>query len=97
MEAAILSAFHETSANAQMAQDAISFMTAKAGGGCEWSEAYYVHQLTFNKATSGSPAKNPSKMFRQPAGTGGAASVFARPRMSLQGVQIGTWLGMVTL
>lgn len=28
-------------------------------------------------------------MFRQPAGTGGSASVFARPRMNLQGVQTG--------
>lgn len=35
MEASLLAAFHEDSANAQIAQDAITFMTAKSGGGCE--------------------------------------------------------------
>lgn len=32
MEATILSAFHETCANAQIAQDSITFMTARNGG-----------------------------------------------------------------
>ncbi|KZP22489.1 hypothetical protein FIBSPDRAFT_890371 [Athelia psychrophila] len=71
MEASILAAFHENSAAAQIAQDAITFSTAKAGTG----------------SANGSPAKNPSKMFRQVAGTGSSASVFARPRMNLQGIQ----------
>lgn len=39
---------------------------------------------------SSSPAKNPSKMFRQYAGSGAASSVFARPRMSSQGTQPGS-------
>ncbi|KZP23243.1 hypothetical protein FIBSPDRAFT_952300 [Athelia psychrophila] len=71
MQAAILTAFHENTANAQIAQDAITFMTAKTG----------------SASSGGSPAKNPSKMFRQAAGTGGSASVFARPRQNLQGTQ----------
>lgn len=36
MEATLLAAFHEESANAQIAQDAITFMTAKSGSGCEY-------------------------------------------------------------
>lgn len=32
LQAAILTAFHERSANAQIAQDAITFMTARYGG-----------------------------------------------------------------
>lgn len=35
MEATILAAFHENSAAAQIAQDAITFSTAKAGTGCK--------------------------------------------------------------
>lgn len=35
MQAAILTAFHENTANAQIAQDAITFMTAKTGSACE--------------------------------------------------------------
>ncbi|KZP10051.1 hypothetical protein FIBSPDRAFT_963436 [Athelia psychrophila] len=34
-----------------------------------------------------SPAKNPSRMFKQPAGSSSGGSVFAHPRPSLQGIQ----------
>lgn len=34
MEATVLTAFHEDSANVQVAKDAITFMTSKNGSGC---------------------------------------------------------------
>lgn len=34
MEAAVLTAFHEDTANVQVAKDTISFMTSKSGSGC---------------------------------------------------------------
>ncbi|KZP15577.1 hypothetical protein FIBSPDRAFT_958743 [Athelia psychrophila] len=71
MEAAVLTAFHEDTANVQMAKDSITFMTSKNGSG----------------STSSSPAKNPSKMFRQYAGSSAASSVFTHPRMNSQGTQ----------
>lgn len=52
-------------------------------GPCPWRSL-----LTLSTARS-SPAKNPSKMFKQPTGTLSGGSVFARPRANMQGIQTG--------
>lgn len=96
MEVARLVTLHETFANVQIAQDTISSMIAKAGGGGEWLDVYHDHWITPTKAISGLSAKNPFKMFQQPANTGGAASIFVHLHMSLQSVQTGMWLGLVS-
>lgn len=90
MEAAILTAFHENTANVQVAKDSITFMTSKNGSGCMCLFLCFAVVADFVQDASSSPAKNPSKMFRQYAGSGAGSSVFARPRMSSQGTQPGS-------
>lgn len=90
MESAILTAFHEDTANVQVAKDSITFMTSKNGSGSMCLISCFVLLTDFVKDASSSPAKNPSKMFKQYAGSGAGSSVFARPRMSSQGTQPGS-------
>lgn len=46
MEAAVLTAFHEDTANVQMAKDSITFMTSKNGSGCKCFYLRIIHWLT---------------------------------------------------
>lgn len=90
MEAMLLAALGEQSVNAQIAQDSITFSTSRTMSGCEWSSGPYYTSLILLIAGS-SPAKNPSRMFKQPAGSSSGGSVFAHPRPSLQGIQTGQY------
>lgn len=88
MQAMLLAALGEESANVQITQDSIMFSTSKTMSGCEWQ--FMGNYMPLNSTLAGySPAKNPSRMFKQAAGPMAGGSVFARPPVDLQGIQTG--------
>lgn len=68
MEAAILAAFHEDSASAQLAQDAITFNTAKAGAGCKLQNLSPFHVAHVLQPPAVHQPKTRPKCFDRPLG-----------------------------
>ncbi|KAF7981761.1 hypothetical protein HWV62_31823 [Athelia sp. TMB] len=86
MESGLLMALHADSAHAQVAQQSITFSTARSmGSGMSFLSAVETAFIDWLTAST-SPAKNPSRMFRQPAvSASSAGSPFAGPISTIQG------------
>lgn len=63
MEAAVLTAFHEDTANVQMAKDSITFMTSKNGSGCMYLHSRVIRWLTHFKLPLHLPLRTLPKCF----------------------------------
>lgn len=76
MEAAVLTAFHEDTANVQIAKDSITFMTSKNGSGCMFHHFHVIRWLTQFKRLLHLPPRTLPRCF-------GNMLVAARPHLFL--------------